>query len=239
MRPARRGTLIPGAAGLRLYHRFLCGAAARAGGAPAEREGIMMRLHDTPQSGNGYKVRLLLTQLDIPFERIELRHRQGRDADAGFLAQEPERPRSRCSSSRTARSSPNRTRSSGTSPKGRRSSPATAGARRGAAVDVLRAVQPRAQHRDVALLDHATGRLTPPRERAARAGERGYAALGVMERHLARQTASSASATRSPTSRSTPTPMSPTRAASTSRAFPAVRAWLARIAAEPRHVPIE
>ena len=31
----------------------------------------MYRLHDNMSSGNGYKVRLLLTQLGIPFERIE------------------------------------------------------------------------------------------------------------------------------------------------------------------------
>ena len=30
-----------------------------------------MRLHDNLSSGNGYKVRLLLTQLGIPFERVE------------------------------------------------------------------------------------------------------------------------------------------------------------------------
>jgi glutathione S-transferase len=32
---------------------------------------MMMRLHDSLVCGNGYKVRLLLTQLGIPFERIE------------------------------------------------------------------------------------------------------------------------------------------------------------------------
>ena len=31
----------------------------------------MIRLHDNLSSGNGYKVRLLLAQLDIPFERVE------------------------------------------------------------------------------------------------------------------------------------------------------------------------
>ena len=31
----------------------------------------MLRLHDNLSSGNGYKVRLLLSQLEIPFERIE------------------------------------------------------------------------------------------------------------------------------------------------------------------------
>ncbi len=32
----------------------------------------MIRLYDYLPSGNGYKVRLLLTQLEVPFERIEL-----------------------------------------------------------------------------------------------------------------------------------------------------------------------
>jgi glutathione S-transferase len=31
----------------------------------------MMRLHDNLSSGNSYKVRLLLTPLGIPFERVE------------------------------------------------------------------------------------------------------------------------------------------------------------------------
>jgi glutathione S-transferase len=31
----------------------------------------MIRLHDSLISGNGYKIRLLLTQLGIPFERVE------------------------------------------------------------------------------------------------------------------------------------------------------------------------
>jgi glutathione S-transferase len=31
----------------------------------------MIRLHDNLSSGNGYKARLLLAQLDLPFERIE------------------------------------------------------------------------------------------------------------------------------------------------------------------------
>ena len=31
----------------------------------------MLRLHDNLSSGNGYKARLLLAQLTIPFERVE------------------------------------------------------------------------------------------------------------------------------------------------------------------------
>ena len=30
-----------------------------------------MRLHDNMSSGNGYKVRLILAQLGVPFERVE------------------------------------------------------------------------------------------------------------------------------------------------------------------------
>ena len=30
-----------------------------------------MRLHDNMSSGNGYKVRLFLAQLGVPFERVE------------------------------------------------------------------------------------------------------------------------------------------------------------------------
>jgi glutathione S-transferase len=33
---------------------------------------LLIRLYDSPESGNCYKVRLLLTRLGIPFERIEL-----------------------------------------------------------------------------------------------------------------------------------------------------------------------
>jgi glutathione S-transferase len=37
----------------------------------------MLKLYDYLPSGNGYKVRLLLTQLGMPFERIELDILQG------------------------------------------------------------------------------------------------------------------------------------------------------------------
>ena len=39
-------------------------------GAPSQ-EGDGVILHDNLSSGNGYKVRLLLAQLGLPFERIE------------------------------------------------------------------------------------------------------------------------------------------------------------------------
>ena len=44
----------------------------------------MRKLHDYLSSGNGYKVRLLLTQLGIPFERIEHDILQGETSPTRF-----------------------------------------------------------------------------------------------------------------------------------------------------------
>lgn len=49
----------------------------------------MMRLYDFLPSGNGYKVRLLLSQLGIPFERIEKNILEGETRTPEFLAKNP------------------------------------------------------------------------------------------------------------------------------------------------------
>lgn len=49
----------------------------------------MLRLYDFLPSGNGYKVRLLLTQLGIPFERIELNILKGETRTPEFLSKNP------------------------------------------------------------------------------------------------------------------------------------------------------
>lgn len=49
----------------------------------------MFRLYDFLPSGNGYKIRLLLTQLDIPFERIEVDILKGESRTPEFLAKNP------------------------------------------------------------------------------------------------------------------------------------------------------
>jgi glutathione S-transferase len=49
----------------------------------------MIRLYDYLPSGNGYKVRLLLTQLGIPFERIELDIIKGETRTPEFLRKFP------------------------------------------------------------------------------------------------------------------------------------------------------
>lgn len=49
----------------------------------------MLRLYDYLPSGNGYKVRLLLTQLGIPFDRVELDIIKGQTRTADFLRKFP------------------------------------------------------------------------------------------------------------------------------------------------------
>src|SRR2546423_11191976 len=62
-------------------------APARQGSA---REDAMLRLFDHLSSGNGYKVRLLLRMLDIPFERIEVDIVRGESRTPEFLGKTPE-----------------------------------------------------------------------------------------------------------------------------------------------------
>ncbi len=49
----------------------------------------MIRLYDYLSSGNGYKVRLLLTQLGLSFERIDLDILTGETQTADYLAKNP------------------------------------------------------------------------------------------------------------------------------------------------------
>lgn len=49
----------------------------------------MLRLYDFPDSGNGYKVRLLLRQLGRPFERIDVDILKGESRTAEFLRRNP------------------------------------------------------------------------------------------------------------------------------------------------------
>ena len=46
----------------------------------------MLKLYDYLESGNGYKVRLLLHQLDVAYQRIELDITRGETRTPGFLA---------------------------------------------------------------------------------------------------------------------------------------------------------
>ena len=49
----------------------------------------MLRLYDYWESGNAYKVRLLLSQLEIPFERVHLDIIKGETRTDAYLAKNP------------------------------------------------------------------------------------------------------------------------------------------------------
>ena len=49
----------------------------------------MLRLYGYPDSGNAYKIRLLLSQLGQPFERVEIDIREGTTRRPEFLAKNP------------------------------------------------------------------------------------------------------------------------------------------------------
>ncbi len=49
----------------------------------------MLRLYDFLPSGNGYKIRLLLTQIGMPFERIEINILKGESRTPEFLNRNP------------------------------------------------------------------------------------------------------------------------------------------------------
>ncbi|MEL7246099.1 MAG: glutathione S-transferase N-terminal domain-containing protein, partial [Cyanobacteria bacterium J06573_2] len=48
-----------------------------------------LRLYDFLPSGNGYKIRLLLTQISMPFERIEINILKGETRTSDFLSRNP------------------------------------------------------------------------------------------------------------------------------------------------------
>ncbi len=107
----------------------------------------MYKLYSMRRSGNCYKVRLALAQLDVAHELIEVDILKGETRTPEFLAMNPLRP---CAGvrSRPAGISPDRTLSSVVhrrphAARARRSRRP----RRDAAMDVLRAAQPGVQHR--------------------------------------------------------------------------------------------
>ena len=128
----------------------------------------MLRLYDYLRSGNGYKVRLLLHQLQIPFELVLVDIEKGESRTPEFLRRNPngripvlELDDGTCLAESNA--------IQWYLAEGTPLLPdARLRARAGAAVAVLRAVQPRAVHRRRAPLAahgaHARARAPAPRE---------------------------------------------------------------------------
>jgi glutathione S-transferase len=202
-----------------------------------------MRLFDNLSSGNGYKVRLLLAQLGLAYERIELDIDRGETRTPAFLARNPN---GRIPALELDEGN---------------ASEKTVLAESDAILFYLAEGTPylpgerlaRAQVLQWMFFEQyshepniATPRywithrvLTPDREAALPAKrEAGYAALGVMETHLATRDFFVAE-------RYTIADIALyayTHVASEGgfdlSGFPAVQAWLARVAAQPGHIPI-
>ena len=193
-------------------------------------------LYDSPVSGNCYKVRLLLAHLGMPYERRDARRRRPLEPARAARRAEPGAARADA----RARRRPRRSRESGAIlwyfGEGTRFVPDDrVRARAGAAVDVLRAVRPRAGDRGRALL----GRVLRPCRRRSPSGSRsawpratgrsrrwsGTSRSGewfVGDGHVAR--------------RHRALRLHARRARGRLRArarIPAIRAWLARVAAPP------
>ena len=179
----------------------------------------MYRLYDYLPSGNGYKVRLVLKQLALPYELIELDIRTGATRTADFLDEESQRPHPAAGSAGQGLSCRRVTRSSAFLAEGSRAdSRRSVRARTHVAVDVLRAVQPRAEHRDAALLDEARQDARGARREAGREKEERLRGARRARGDAARsRVPGRASSTRWRTLRCTRTRTSRTKAASISR----------------------
>ena len=205
----------------------------------------MLLLHDSATSGNAYKVRLLLTQLQIPFERIEHDIDLGATRTAAFLASKNpngrvpilELPGGRCLAESNAilwylaEGTPLLPAADGDEGRWRR-----------AQVLQWMFFEQYSHEPNIATVRHwITHELEMTPERvAALPGKRkwGDAALAVMEQHLAARRffvgerysiADIALYAYTHVAGEGGFDLAP---------FPAVRAWIARVAAEPRHLAI-
>jgi glutathione S-transferase len=199
----------------------------------------MMRLHDHITSGNGYKARLLLTQLGIPFERIEYDIDKGETRTPEFLAEVNANGRVPVLEVEKGFSLAESNAILCYLAEGTRFLP-----------DDRRLKAEVMQWLFFEQYSHEPNVATPrywimhkvmnPAREALLPGkiEQGYAALGVMERHLAGRTFFVAERyTIADIALYAYTHVAPEGGLSL-EGFPAVRAWLARIAAQPGHIPI-
>ncbi len=198
----------------------------------------MLRLYDYLPSGNGYKVRLLLAQLAIPFDLVELDITKGATRTPEFLAKNPNGriPLLEVEAGRfLAESNAILFYLSEATP--------FLPADRWARAQVLQwmCFEQYSHEPNIATVRfwrHYT-ELTPERRAAIEQKmPLGYAALDVMERHLgARPFLVADRYTIADIALYAYTHVADEGGFDLGR-FPAVRAWLDRVRAEPRHVPI-
>lgn len=197
----------------------------------------MLKLHDYLESGNGYKVRLLLHQLEIPYQRIEHDILRGETRTPGFLAKNPngripllELEDGSCLAESNAIQW---YLAEGTPllPQDRL---------QGAQVLQWMFFEQYSHEPYIAVLRFWThaGWLAEKAAQVPERRERGYQALGVMEGHLAgRDWFVGAGYTIADIALYAYTHVAGEGGFELER-FPAVQRWLARVAGEPRHIPI-
>jgi glutathione S-transferase len=197
----------------------------------------MLRLYDFLESGNGYKVRLLLHQLGVPFERIELDITKGATRTPEFLAKNPN-GRIPTLELEDGTFLPESNAILWYLAEGTRFLPAERLAR--AQVLAWMFFEQYSHEPNIATLRFWTHQGWLEQRAALVPGKReaGAAALGVMEGHLAKHRFFVAERyTIADVALYAYTHVAEEGGFALA-AYPAVRAWLARVAAEPGHVPI-
>jgi glutathione S-transferase len=196
-----------------------------------------LRLYDHLDSGNGYKVRLLLAQLARPFERIELDITRGETRTPEFLARNPngripvlELEDGRCLAESNA--------IQWYLAEGTRFLPDDAFERARVLQWLFFEQYSHEPYIAVPRFWAHTGRLAEKRDQLPEKLERGHAALRVMEQHLAREPyfvagrysiADIGLYAYTHVAEEGGFELTP---------YPAIRAWCARVRGEPGHIPI-
>ncbi|MDX1650303.1 MAG: glutathione S-transferase family protein [Myxococcota bacterium] len=197
----------------------------------------MLRLYDFHESGNGYKVRLLLHDLGVPFERVEVDVLRGETRTPEFLAKNPN-GRIPLLEWRDGRRLAESNAICWHLAEGSAWIPDDAFAR--AQVLQWMFFEQYSHEPYVAVLRfwRFAGRVPADPERVAEKEAGGYAALAVMERHLeGRAWLVGEAPTLADLALYAYTHVAEEGGLALGR-FPAVGAWLARFTARPRHVPI-
>jgi glutathione S-transferase len=197
----------------------------------------MLRLYDYLESGNGYKVRLLLTQIGVPFERVELDILKAETRTPEFLARNPN-GRIPCLELEDGTHLWESNAIQFYLAEGTDFLP---GDRLGRAQVLQWMFFEQYSHEPyvaVVRFWHHAGMVDANRDQLAAKVERGYAALAVMDGHLKSRTFFVAERyTIADIALYAYTHVAHEGGFDLSR-FPAVEAWLARVRAQPRHVPI-
>ena len=197
----------------------------------------VLRLYDYLESGNGYKVRLLLTQLGVAFERVELDIMKGATRTPEFLRRNPN-GRIPCLELEDGTHLWESNAIQFFLAEGTEFLPA--GRLERAQVLQWMFFEQYSHEPYIAVVRfwHHAGMVEANRDQLAGKVELGYAALGVMDGHLRERKFFVAERySIADIALYAYTHVAPEGGFELA-AYPAVKAWLARVSAQPRHVPI-